>query len=276
VTAVRVVTRIQDADDFSGPLTNGYYLGYVAADQRFELLPLTVPVGANPTGSVGLAAVNGSAATFLRSDGAPALSQTIAPTWMGQHVFAAAGAASIKIIVQGTSSQSANLQEWQGSTGTVLAQVNSVGKWIGTQQVIAWDGSASMSQIGFVGPGGEGGIAFGLSNDAKMYRSGTRAVQCDAMLRAVAQNALDIPLTVKGAASHTGNLQEWHKSDATVYGTVSENGYFTTRKNAAPADAELVAGEATWWFDSTNGAAKLVVKAKTADGTVVTGSIPLA
>jgi hypothetical protein len=46
-----------------------------------------LPVGANPTGTIGLAAVNGAAATFLRSDGAPALSQSIAPTWTGEHIF---------------------------------------------------------------------------------------------------------------------------------------------------------------------------------------------
>lgn len=43
--------------------------------------------GANPTASVGLSAVNGAAGTFLRSDGAPALSQAIAPDWTGDHVF---------------------------------------------------------------------------------------------------------------------------------------------------------------------------------------------
>lgn len=48
---------------------------------------ITVPTGANPTASVGLAAVNGSAVTFLRSDGAPALSQAIVPTWVGVHTF---------------------------------------------------------------------------------------------------------------------------------------------------------------------------------------------
>jgi hypothetical protein len=45
--------------------------------------------GANPTGTVGLSAVNGSAATFLRSDGAPPLSQGIVPTWTGVHTFSA-------------------------------------------------------------------------------------------------------------------------------------------------------------------------------------------
>jgi len=43
--------------------------------------------GANPSASVGLTAVNGTATTFLRSDGAPALSQAIVPTWTGLHTF---------------------------------------------------------------------------------------------------------------------------------------------------------------------------------------------
>lgn len=41
----------------------------------------SLPVGANPSASVGLSAVNGSATTFLRSDGAPALDQTAAFTF---------------------------------------------------------------------------------------------------------------------------------------------------------------------------------------------------
>lgn len=47
------------------------------------------PTGANPSASVGLSAVNGSATTFLRSDGAPALSQAITPTWTAKHIFSA-------------------------------------------------------------------------------------------------------------------------------------------------------------------------------------------
>lgn len=43
--------------------------------------------GANPSATVGLTAVNGSATTFMRSDGAPALNVTISPTWTGTHTF---------------------------------------------------------------------------------------------------------------------------------------------------------------------------------------------
>lgn len=42
---------------------------------------------ANPSAKVGLTAVNGSAATATRSDSAPALDQSISPTWTGTHTF---------------------------------------------------------------------------------------------------------------------------------------------------------------------------------------------
>lgn len=45
------------------------------------------PTGANPSASIGLSAVNGSASTFMRSDAAPALSQSIAPDMTGEWTF---------------------------------------------------------------------------------------------------------------------------------------------------------------------------------------------
>jgi hypothetical protein len=47
-------------------------------------------LSANPTAQVGLAAVDGTSAKFMRADGAPALSQDIAPTWTENHTFAPA------------------------------------------------------------------------------------------------------------------------------------------------------------------------------------------
>lgn len=48
-----------------------------------------------------------------------------------------------------------------------------------------------------------------------------------------------------------------------------------TGPNAAPADATLAAGGFSLWLDATDGAGKLMVKAKTANGTVVAGSVTL-
>lgn len=54
---------------------------------------ITQPTGANPTASIGLTAVNGSAATFMRSDGAPPLDVTAAYAFtnLGATVIATSG-----------------------------------------------------------------------------------------------------------------------------------------------------------------------------------------
>ena len=42
---------------------------------------------ANPSATIGLSAVDGTATTWMTSDSAPALSQAIVPTWTAQHTF---------------------------------------------------------------------------------------------------------------------------------------------------------------------------------------------
>jgi hypothetical protein len=75
---------------------------------------------ANPSASIGLTAVNGSALTVMRSDAAPALSQTIAPTWTGQHVYSstfASGAVRLSsaspALVWTESDQPTDTQNWR-------------------------------------------------------------------------------------------------------------------------------------------------------------------
>ena len=83
-------------------------------------------------------------------------------------------------------------------------------------------------------------------------------------------------IVARGKASQSGNLLEVQDSSANPLSGFTENGYFFTRKTSAPADAELSNGELALWFDSTNGAAKLMVKAKEAGGTVRTATVALA
>lgn len=65
--------------------------------------------GANPTGVIGLTAVNGSASSCVRSDGASALSQAISPTWTGTHLFS-----GFPTITTGTSGVSIGAQSGAG------------------------------------------------------------------------------------------------------------------------------------------------------------------
>lgn len=59
-------------------------------------------------------------------------------------------------------------------------------------------------------------------------------------------------------------------------GDVLFSNFVRIAAHAVPADADLAAGDCALWYDDTNGAAKLMVKAKSADGTVVTGTVALA
>jgi hypothetical protein len=90
------VTINQISGSLTLPGQNTYAQLIKKATDVWDLLlgPVSVPAAANPTGTAGLAAVNGSAATFMRSDGAPPISQAIAPTWTGVHAFAPAARTS--------------------------------------------------------------------------------------------------------------------------------------------------------------------------------------
>jgi hypothetical protein len=62
---------------------------------------------------------------------------------------------------------------------------------------------------------------------------------------------------------------------AAILSRFNKDGYFMTRKTAAPADADIATSEMALWFDNTAGAAKLMIKAKDSGGTVRTGSVSL-
>lgn len=69
----------------SGKLTASMNLNDLA-DKAQARINLGVTF-ANPTSKSGLTAANGSAVTFMRSDAAPAIDVSIAPTWTNKHIF---------------------------------------------------------------------------------------------------------------------------------------------------------------------------------------------
>ena len=102
-------------------------------------------------------------------------------------------ASTVGAIIRGAASQSANLQEWQLSSGTVAASLSAYGDLIipGSRVAI---GSASL-----------GGST---------------------MLFSVAATASYVPIIAKGYASQTANLQEWQNNAGTVLAKVNATGQF--------------------------------------------------
>lgn len=76
-------------------------------------------------------------------------------------------------------------------------------------------------------------------------------------------------------ASSTYNTLELTDESGTVFHRFTHNGYSVTKKNSAIAGADLAIGEASYYFDSTAGAARIVFYGKNASGTVVAGSVSL-
>jgi hypothetical protein len=225
-----------------------------------------------------------------------------ANTWTAQQTFQAPTSGKAAAF-KAAASTPGNITEWQNSSGTALGFVSGDGTKVvfgstaasnpaGWSQLLQLNGSpyAAISlraeSTGSQYDLGNGVTAFGIYaahlskytffNPATNLNVGFGGqLSPQAVVHATADAADHTTLIAQGAPGQTANLTEWQNSSGTPSSTVSENGYFTTRKNSAPADAELAAGEAAWWFDSTNGASKLMVKAKSVNGTVVTGNVPL-
>jgi hypothetical protein len=100
-------------------------------------------------------------------------------------------ATHVPVLVRGTASQSANLQEWQDSAGTILAGISAGGMLF----------SQSTS---YLSSGG-----WGAAISATPYHNSAPGI------------------IVRSRASQTGNLQEWQNSAGTVLSAIAYNGRLT-------------------------------------------------
>ena len=126
--------------------------------------------------------------------------------------FVAGTAAITPLVVQAAASQTANLQEWQNSAGTVLASI-----------------IASGSIRGFAG-------LYGTN-------SANSAVNALFVVNSVAANTVAV---IKGAASQTANLQEWQNSAGTVLTSILAAGTinFASGNTSATATAGAITAPA--------------------------------
>jgi len=92
-----------------------------------------------------------------------------------QAAITAGSAATTGAIIRGAASQTANLQEWQDSAGTVLNRINSAG------QIVA----SSRSVFG-----------------------GATSIVSGMIIAAVSQEVAATPILARGAASQTADLQQ--------------------------------------------------------------------
>jgi hypothetical protein len=134
---------------------------------------------ANPTASIGLTTVNGTASTFLRSDAAPALSQSITPTWTGNHTF---NPASGSTVFNGTAGSIFASQAVTIVSPNTAGQSNGVRIAAGTNsadsQLILTNAADSINYWIFGGDGGlvtpgNGSQGAGTINAAQLFNNGS-------------------------------------------------------------------------------------------------------
>lgn len=117
---------------------------------------------------------------------------------LGQMTAIATSASTIGMVIRGAASQTADLQQWQNSAGTVLAFINSAG----TAKLPIITDVASTGSLIYM--------------NASNVEINTRSVG-------------NIGLIVSGVASQSANLQEWRNSAGTVLAYVISDGSFVTR-----------------------------------------------
>lgn len=189
---------------------------WLRGDQSWQTLPGGFTGFANPTASIGLAAVNGAATTAMRSDAAPALSQAIAPTWSARHDFTLARLGA-------------------NQYGLLLTSAAPAIGWFETDAAIdnrRWSILANSEQLGF-----------SVGNDADS--AGVQWLAVDRTL-----NVVDLIALTSTALTWNGNAL---LSTATAFanptasvGLAAVNGAATTamRSDAAPALSQSIAP--TW------------------------------
>lgn len=142
--------------------------------------PATIS-GANPTASVGLTAVNGAATTFLRSDGAPALDQSIVPTWTGLHTFTNASGIAVSknqngittATITNTTAGASAQSRLQMSSDTYALYVGQYSSSTSAYGALVANGSylySSSTQLTFMVDNASGVIAFATGGNAEKVR----------------------------------------------------------------------------------------------------------
>lgn len=258
----------------SGSAANPSFRALVAAD-----LPGSFAGFANPSASVGLTTKNGTATTAMRSDGAPALDQSIAPTWTGQHTFnlvpiwpsqtahfvwmapTAGGAPAFRALVGSdlpnpAASSLGGVQSFASVSHQFLTQISTAGVISAAQPVCA-----DISNAGTVCTvnTGTSGATIGLLNGNNTY-SGTSTFSGTANFQSAFQiggNAMTFPAaaatltqTIASGASALGTAAIASAACATVV-TATATGTATTDVVSASFNGDPTA--VTGYIPSTSG-----------------------
>lgn len=206
---------------------------------------LAVPAAANPTtATVGTAAVNGSASTFMRSDAAPPISLTMSPTWTGNHTFTASGGSASVTLGAGTTAiaplkltsgtnlttAAAGAMEYDGTVAYFSPAASSRGVALAEYVEIMSGTKTLVSQTGAQA------ILNGTTNGAVTLPIGTYEFECFASLTALSATSGAFGFALGGTKTST---EAWWAvaNKATLATPAAPQGTFNTAANVLIATA---------------------------------------
>ena len=234
---------------------------------------------------------SGTALVSIQSDGSFKFSDSLSGPgvfyWGGANIggfgggaglgntwnFTPYNSARVAVIVRGASSQTANLQEWQNSSGTVLSKVDSagmlvVGNTTGTIQVTSSGTSGSYPSSG---AGIE--LVAGSSSGTDLIQAYNRNTSSwryltiqSAGLLAKSVYTTNVPLTIQGIASQTADFQQWQDSNGNVLANITSTGKLRVTAEVIGTGAYLAVG-------SNGGSTEVVYLGYNYDYSVASGGI---
>jgi hypothetical protein len=161
----------------------------------------------------------------------------------GVQQITTASAATKGLIVKATASQSANLQEWQNSSGGLLLSVDSTGN------VVAPSASGTAARFRYFDGTGAVGTYIDTAN-------------VSGALSMVARSTTVVTVIVKGVASQTGDLQQWQNSAGTVLASITSAGTANVANLVATESANSTVGWSSSNFqrNSSTGLIQLILQ----------------
>lgn len=186
----------------------GYVPAPTAVSGRFlsdsgAWVAVAVPTHANPSAHVGPTVVNGTAATFMSSDSAPAIDLAAAYTWSGIHTFNARPSMAAGLTVSGASFVSRGISDSATTTALALAATGALSITAPTTGNNALTVNGATSAISLVIVSGLSGTTSGA--DTNIRRAGSTANQIQ---QGASLDLSDSTATTASSIQHSGGQFE--------------------------------------------------------------------
>ena len=195
---------------------------------------------------------------------------------------------TVGLVVKTIASQTASLQQWQNSAGTILAQFSAGGDFAMSSGTRAFFGGSSSNAYlnvstlgnpvrqGIIVSGGTsqtgnlqewqdsaGTVISRINQDGHLIASsrsmfgGATSIVSGMIIAAVSQEAAATPILARGSASQTADLQQWQNSSGTVLSRINSSGFLSTPRinftGGTSTVSALALSDGTLSFESTSG-----------------------